>query len=150
MGDFQQNRLSKDTIEVGKSYPITVAHITAKGIIVNIDGTDMTSFIHISKIANAFVDNIGDYVAVGEQYNAIGVSTDNGKDLSLQHLNLKKKVPEADSQHQIQTPRKEYQHFKSLDDMIEQANASYRDKHGSHSDNTKGKRRKPYKKPIYD
>lgn len=150
MGDFQQNRLSKDTIEVGKSYPITVAHITAKGIIVNIDDTDMTSFIHISKIANAFVDNIGDYVAVGEQYNAIGISTDNGKDLSLQHLNLKKKVPETDSQHQIQTPRKEYQHFKSLDDMIEQANASYRDKRGSQSDNTRGKRRKPYKKPIYD
>ena len=150
MGDFQQNRLSKDTIEVGKSYRITVAHITAKGIIVNIDGTDMTSFIHISKIANAFVDNIGDYVAVGEQYNAIGVSTDNGKDLSLQHLNLKKKVPEADSQRQIQTTRKEYRHFKSLDDMIEQANASYRDKRGSQCDNTRGKRRKPYKKPIYD
>lgn len=148
MNDFQ-NRLDKNTIEVGKSYPITIAHITAKGIIVNLED-GLTSFIHISKIANAFIEDINNFVAVGEQYNAIGIATDNGKELSLQHLNLKSRGHKPNDTESKKIPYNKPKAYKSLDDMINDANASFRDKHGNRSDNSNGKRRKPFKKPIYD
>ena len=149
MSDFQQNRLDKNSIEIGKSYPITIVHITAKGIIVNLED-NLTSFIHISKIANAFIDDINNFVAVGEQYNAIGIATDNGKDLSLQHLNLKSREQKSGDSEFKKIPYSKPKAYKSLDDMINDANASFRDKYDNRSDSSNGKRRKPFKKPMYD
>ena len=148
MSDFQ-NRLDKNTIEVGKSYPITIAHITAKGIIVNLED-GLTAFIHISKVANAFIEDINNFVAVGEQYNAIGIATDNGKELSLQHLNLKSRGHKPNDTESKKISYSKPKAYKSLDDMINDANASFRDKHGNRLDNSNGKRRKQFKKPMYD
>lgn len=141
-----QVRLDKTKIEVGKSYPIQVIHISAKGIICKIvdDNLDVltTGFIHISKIANAFINDINEYVAVGDKFNAVGISTDNGNELSLQHLNLKPKTA---------APKAEvYVKPKTLDEMIDSANSSFKDKQGKRGNQPVGKRRKPFKKPQYD
>lgn len=141
-----QVRLDKTKIEVGKSYPIQVIHITAKGIICKIvdDNPDVltTGFIHISKIANAFINDINEYVAVGDEFHAVGISTDNGNELSLQHLNLKPKTA---------APKAEvYVKPKTLDEMIDSANSSFKDKQGKRGNQPVGKRRKPFKKPQYD
>ena len=141
-----QVRLDKTKIEVGKSYPIQVIHISAKGIICKIvdDNPDVltTGFIHISKIANAFISDINEYVAVDDKLNAVGISTDNGNELSLQHLNLKPKTA---------APKAEvYVKPKTLDEMIDSANSSFKDKQGKRGNQPVGKRRKPFKKPQYD
>lgn len=145
---MDQVRLSKDSIEVGKIYPVEVIHTTAKGLICKLDDgntqTETTTFIHISKIANAFVNDISEYAQVGDKFNALGVATDNGNELSLQHLNLKpNKTGTVYEQPAYVKP-------KTLDDMIEQANSSYRDKSGDRGFIPKSKRRKPFKKPMYD
>lgn len=151
----QQIRLNKDQIEIGKSYPIQVVHIANKGIICKIvdDNPDIetTAFIHISKIANAFITDINEYIAIGDKFNAIGISTDNGNELSLQPLNLKPKyvAPEdkpATNKKPYEKPRIEPA---TLDEMIEKANSSFKDKQ-SKFNQPNGKRRKPFKKPIYD
>lgn len=142
----QQIRLDKTKIEVGRSYPIQVIYITGKGIICKIvdDDPDVltTGFIHISKIANAFISDINEYVAIDDRFNAVGISTDNGNELSLQHLNLKPKTA---------TPKAEvYVKPKTLDEMIDSANSSFKDKQGKRGNQPVGKRRKPFKKPQYD
>ena len=74
---MDQVRLSKDSIEVGKIYPVEVIHTTAKGLICKLDNedaqTEITTFIHISKVANAFVSDISEYAQVGDKFNALGV-----------------------------------------------------------------------------
>ena len=142
----QQIRLNKDQIEIGKAYPIQVVHIANKGIICKIvddnPNVETTAFIHISKIANAFINDINEYVTVGDKFNAVGISTDNGNELSLQHLNLKPKTA---------APKAEvYVKPKTLDEMIDSANSSFKDKHGKQGNQPVGKRRKPFKKPQYD
>ena len=142
----QQIRLDKTKIEIGRSYPIQVIHITGKGIICKIvdDDPDIltTGFIHISKIANAFISDINEYVAIDDRFNAVGISTDNGNELSLQHLNLKPKTA---------APKAEvYVKPKTLDEMIDSANSSYKDKQGKRGNQPVGRRRKPFKKPQYD
>lgn len=140
-----QVRMSKEAIEVGLSYPIEVIHITGKGIICKLvdddPNTEVTAFIHISKLANTFVNDINDFVSIGDKLTALGVATDNGNELSLQHLNLKPHKPEVT----YEKPK-----AKTIDEMIESANASYRDKSGDKGFIPRSKRRKPYKKPMYD
>ena len=142
---MQQVRLNKADIEIGKTYPIQVVHIAAKGIICKLQGnpdTEVTSFIHISKIANAYISDIHEYVAIGDKFNAVGISTDNGNELSLQHLNLKPKTSEPKSESYVKPKA-------TLDEMIESANSHYKDKQGKKFQ-PEGKRRKPYKKPQFD
>ena len=142
----QQIRLNKDQIEIGKAQPIQVVHIANKGIICKIvddnPNVETTAFIHISKIANAFISDINEYVTVDDKLNAVGISTDNGNELSLQHLNLKPKTT---------APKAEvYVKPKTLDEMIDSANSSFKDKQGKRGNQPVGKRRKPFKKPQYD
>ena len=151
-----QVRLDKTKIEVGKSYPIQIIHITAKGIICKIvdDNPDVltTGFIHISKIANAFINDINEYVAVGDEFNAVGISTDNGNELSLQHLNLKPKYTAPEDKPIMHKKPYEKPRIEpaTLDDMIEKANSSFKDKQGKKGNQPVSKRRKPFKKPLYD
>jgi predicted RNA-binding protein with RPS1 domain len=152
----QQIRLNKDQIEIGKAYPIQVVHIANKGIICKIvddnPNVETTAFIHISKIANAFINDINEYVAVGDKFNAVGISTDNGNELSLQHLNLKPKYTAPEDKPIIHKKPYEKPRIEpaTLDDMIEQANSSFRDKQGKKGNQPVSKRRKPFKKPQYD
>lgn len=76
------------SIKPGQEYPITVTKLKERGIIVQIDGTPDTEFIHISKLSTKFVSNIASLVAVGDKLIAIAIEGKDKTELSLQHLHL--------------------------------------------------------------
>lgn len=61
------------SLEVGKEYQVIVKKILVNGIIVQINDTKFTDFIHISKISESFVCDINEYVHVGDTLTAIAV-----------------------------------------------------------------------------
>lgn len=123
-----QKRLPDNMIHSGELYPVTVLTTTAKGIIVHLDNTEYTAFIHISKIAKGFVYDVNDYVSQGDKFDALGTNRGDKPELILSHLDLKPKTKSTPVSEKY-TPS---QHIpKSLDDMISDANKSYKDKFGS-------------------
>ena len=131
--------LPLEEIVPGKTLPVTVIGIAKTGIIVQVDNTEYTAFIHVSKIARGYVENIADYISVGERYDAMGYDKGFKPELVLTHLNLKPKhrnsseqvqkkpVPKKPEIPEQYTPK---QHTpKSLDQMIEDANKSFKDKY---------------------
>lgn len=82
------------SLEVGKEYQVIVKKILVNGIIVQINDTKFTDFIHISKISESFVCDINEYVHVGDTLTAIAVKSltkrndkHDGLELSLQCCN---------------------------------------------------------------
>ena len=57
-----------DTIEVGGVYAGKVLKIKPFGAIVSLPG-NAPGLVHISQIANGFVQNVGDILAVGDEVN---------------------------------------------------------------------------------
>lgn len=132
---------SKNIIEEGTLYPVIVTKLLARGIIVQLDDTGSTEFIHISRISNQFVSNIADFVSVGESLVAKGVKGKDGMtELSLIHLNLnhqnlkQTKVTDAASRD------------KRLNEMIAAAELSMYDKIGRVQTKTERKHRKRTKR----
>lgn len=74
-------------LELGKHYTVKVTEIIKVGAVVEVTRYH-TELIHLSKIANDFVKNIEDYVAVGDTLDAECVKGFNKLELSLKHLNL--------------------------------------------------------------
>ena len=120
-------------------YNVTITSVLDRGCIVTISGVDgQTGFIHISQIADCYVNRVSDFVSVGETYDAVCTDTMR-PGFSLVHLKLKQKtVPEF---------YKRATAAKSLDDMIARADASLKDKQRSrHVQTTRQKRHRGTKK----
>lgn len=107
-------------IKENEHYNVTVVKVMERGAVVSISGMGgKTGFIHISKLSDAFVSNINDYISIGETYDAI-CCDEKKLAFSVKHLNLKPKYTSA-KQHHTETKY-------SLDDMIARADASLKDK----------------------
>lgn len=57
---------------LGEKYTVTVQKILSGGIIVSLESGE-TEFVHKSKISNEFINDIGDFVSVGDTYTAVVV-----------------------------------------------------------------------------
>ena len=138
-------------IIVGDRYHVKVVAVKERFVVVEFeDGS--TSIIHISKIANCFVRDINDFIAVGDELIAEAVESDEKPfELSLKHLNLKPK-------HKLEKSEpKDYFEYKQqdrlnhsfdrkkpdkLEQMISSSNEVYIDKERSSSRNRRMNKRK--------
>lgn len=75
---------------IGEYYDVKVKKILDKGIIVeDIKRPEITAFIHLSKIADRYIDDIHKYMSVGDIFNVECVeSSVKPMELSMIHLNL--------------------------------------------------------------
>ena len=138
-------------IIVGDRYCVKVVAVKERFVVVEFEDHS-TSIIHISKIANCFVKDINDFVAVGDELIAEAVESDEKPfELSLKHLNLKPK-------HKLEKSEpKDYFEYKKqdrlnysfdkkksdkLEQMISSSNEVYIDKERSNSRNRRMNKRK--------
>lgn len=81
-------------LAVGQSYKVKVVKFTQAGAIVELEDKS-TQFIHISQISDKFVHSIGNFLTIGNTYDAVAIE---GKarpvELSLRHLHLNPKTQE--------------------------------------------------------
>lgn len=138
-------------IIVGDRYCVKVVAVKERLIVVEFEDSS-TSIIHISKIANCFVKDINDFIAVGDELIAEAIKSDEKPfELSLKHLNLKPKHKPEKSE------PKDYFEYKQqdrlnhsfdrkssdkLEQMISSSNEAYIDKARSNSRNRRMNKRK--------
>ena len=115
-------------LEVGKIYEGKVTGITKFGAFVELD-KDTTGMVHISEVANTFVNEIKDHLTEGQTVKVMVIGLDNGKI----NLSIKRTLP-APTRQQTQRPRGSFQQRqaqpnrqqpsapqqKSFDDMLKQ------------------------------
>lgn len=96
---------------IGEYYDVKVKKILDKGIIVeDIKRPEITAFIHLSKIADRYIDDIHKYMSVGDIFNVECVeSSVKPVELSMIHLNL--------SPHSISNDKNKYNISKSNDSL---------------------------------
>lgn len=148
-------------LEVGKRYEVTVKQILDKvgAVVLMEDGS--TELVHISNIADCFVDDVSKYVTVGDELVAM---CQEGKtrpvELTFRNLKLHRKDGDVDSARHTVTarntasredvPYKKHRNPYSssaitsrsntkLDEMIENSNKEYENKFKSQN---KGRKRK--------
>ena len=138
-------------IIVGDRYHVKVVAVKERFVVVEFEDHS-TSIIHISKVANCFVRDINDFIAVGDELIAEAVESDEKPfELSLKHLNLKPK-------HKLEKSEpKDYFEYKQqdrlnhsfdkkkpdkLEQMISSSNEVYIDKERSSSRNRRMNKRK--------
>ena len=122
------SHLPDSMIVAGELVPVTVIGLAKTGVIVQVDGTEYTAFIHISKVAKGYVNDVGDYVSKGDKLTAMGSTKGRKPELILTHLDLQPK------EHKDLTPVQSTpaQHIpKSFDQMIADADRAYKDKFSS-------------------
>lgn len=130
----------ENVIQEGVLYPVIVTRLLARGIVVQLENTGRTEFIHISKISNQFVSNIADYVNIGQSFVAQGVKGRDGmNELSLIHLNLNQ---QKSSKQVLPKIVEELSNEKRLNEMIAAAETSMHNKIGKIQARTERKRRK--------
>ena len=115
-------------LEVGKIYEGKVTGITKFGAFVELD-KDTTGMVHISEVANTFVNEIKDHLTEGQTVKVMVIGLDAGKI----NLSIKRTLP-APTRQQTQRPRGSFQQRqaqpnrqqpsapqqKSFDDMLKQ------------------------------
>ena len=138
-------------IIVGDRYHVKVVAVKERFVVVEFEDHS-TSIIHISKVANCFVRDINDFIAVGDELIAEAIKSDEKPfELSLKHLNLKPK-------HKLEKSEpKDYFEYKQqdrlnhsfdrkksdkLEQMISSSNEVYIDKERSNSRNRRMNKRK--------
>lgn len=108
-------------LEIGKQYNVTVVKILSVGAIVELEDKT-TELIHISNIANAYIEDVSHFVSVGKEYVA---TCEEGVNRPIQ-LTLKP----LDLKSQRIVPKKNFRKVQPvcLDTMIDNANASFEEK----------------------
>ena len=89
-------------LEVGKIYEGKVTGITKFGAFVELD-KDTTGMVHISEVANTFVNDIKDHLAEGQSVKVKVLSVGEDKKISL---SIKKAMPAPDRKQQRPASRK--------------------------------------------
>lgn len=146
MYNTKERNLTKMELVPGKRYDVTVKQIIDKVGVVVIMEDNSTELIHISNIADCYIDDASKYVAVGDSLVA---RCQEGKtrpiELTLKHLNLQRKGDELDRRNRDQggynrnnqersnrsfdRPKAAYRKpNRDLDSMIENFNKHYQDK----------------------
>lgn len=138
-------------IIVGDRYHVKVVAVKERLVVVEFEDSS-TSIIHISKIANCFVKDINDFIAVGDELIAEAIKSDEKPfELSLKHLNLKpkhkpEKVEPKDYFEYKQQDRLNHSFDRKSSDKLEQmissSNEAYIDKARSNSRNRRMNKRK--------
>ncbi len=73
----RNNDISK--IEVGKTYEGTVTNIVKFGAFVRLNEFNVEGLLHISKIADAYVSNVNDYLAVEQAIEVEVINIEDNK-----------------------------------------------------------------------
>lgn len=138
-------------IIVGDRYHVKVVAVKERLVVVEFEDSS-TSIIHISKIANCFVKDINDFIAVGDELIAEAIKSDEKPfELSLKHLNLKPKHKPKKSEpkdyfeyKQQDRLNQSFDRKKSdkLEQMISSSNEAYMEKERSNSRNRRMNKRK--------
>lgn len=133
-------------LEIGQRYKVTITRILRRGIIVQINGTEFTEFIHISKLSDRFVANISDIVTVGDVIDATAVpGAGDRPELSLQSKSLYTNVK---GNH----PTKQQRGFPSkksnptLDEMIAAVDVDFKEKQRIRNAGLQRRRRSRHRK----
>lgn len=129
-------------IEIGNTYKGTCVHIDCKRAIFELED-QTTAYVHISKIANSFVKNIGDFIDIGDTYEleCIGSTINgNGFEFSLLHLNLQNRYNQKPDKFKNNTRSLNTMNQDKLENMIQDMNTVYEDKRSLI--NKRNKRRK--------
>ena len=126
-------------LTAGNTYEVSVINVIQKGCIVSLSINDenYTEFIHISKISKDYVNNINDYVAVGDTFTAKCIDYKGKKELVIQATNKN-----ASSTPDENTYSKGFKSNKTMDlnAMIAKAESVMKDKIRS-QETRNGKRR---------
>ena len=124
-------------LQIGESYKVTVVKIMPFGAIVELeDGTQ--ALVHISKIANCYIEDIGDFISVGREYTATAVASDiKPVELSFLDLGLKSFRPTSHSYNAAISA----EHARNLERMLEESSRQYEDKHKNKRRNSSSRRR---------
>lgn len=56
-----------EQLELGKEYDVRVTKVLNKGVIVGFPDTDITGFVHISKLSRQFISDINSYISVNDK-----------------------------------------------------------------------------------
>lgn len=129
-------------IEIGNMYKGTCVHIDCKGAIFELED-QTTAYVHISKIANSFVKNIGDFIDIGDTYELECIESSingNGFEFSLLHLNLQNRYNQKPDKFKNNTRSLNITNQDKLENMIQDMNMVYEDKRSLI--NKRNKRRK--------
>lgn len=139
---------------IGEYYDVKVKKILDKGIIVeDIKRSEITAFIHLSKIADRYIDDIHKYMSVGDIFNVECVeSSVKPVELSMVHLNLSPhsisndvydkpthKVSRSDNSLDKSTPNK-VDKKSDIESMIRNMNKTFEDKYSDISSRNRRKR----------
>lgn len=113
-------------LQKGQSYEVTVTKLLQRGVIVQINDTEDTEFIHISKLSAKFVSDISKIVNVGDTYTAIAVYNPEYSrvELSLKHINYAQHRKSHSAVHSMKSEQRK----QSLDDMIAAADSVLKEK----------------------
>ena len=85
-------------IIVGDRYHVKVVAVKERLVVVEFEDSS-TSIIHISKIANCFVKDINDFIAVGDELIAEAIKSDEKPfELSLKHLKTVEQCTQSEKQ----------------------------------------------------
>jgi len=87
--------------KLGEVVTVEVLSVRTYGAICKVDGTTRTLLMHLSEVADAFIDDIGDYVAVGDRFPAMLIVNAKGQlGLSARRIeSLEKKKTDAEKQY---------------------------------------------------
>lgn len=133
---------------LGEQHPVVVQKILTGGVLVELQNGE-TEFVHKSKISNEFINDINDFVAVGDNYVAtVIVGKNKPTELSLRECNNITR-----RQQNTETEQKaEHKAFKSvsrenhkpttLEEMISQSTAAMREKYQGRDKETGARYRK--------
>ena len=114
-------------IQEGQVYNVVVTKILPRGIIVQIQGTSDTEFIHISKLSVKFVSDISKLVTVGDKLEAVCIQGKNRLELSLQHLHLESLYKHVERK-QLPPKKSTKQKSISVEDMIAAVERDFKEK----------------------
>lgn len=114
-------------IQEGQVYNVVVTKILPRGIIVQIQGTSDTEFIHISKLSIKFVSDISKLVTVGDKLEAVCIQGKDRLELSLQHLHLESLYKHVERK-QLPPKKSTKQKSTSVEDMIAAVERDFKEK----------------------
>jgi general stress protein 13 len=97
----------KDHYKINQEVDIKISNIQSYGAFVEIlDGKGFTALLHISQLINGFIEDVNDYLEVGQIIKNVKICHVDLKKLNVttKHLSLKKKEIEIESEDVIELP----------------------------------------------
>lgn len=79
--EIEEDMDSNDSLEsrVGEIVLVKAVSVRSYGVVCTLDGATRTLLLHISEVANEFIEDLNDYVRPGDRFEAMLVSNDKGR-----------------------------------------------------------------------